>query len=170
MVKLLVHLADLVARRCFRSSGYSPFAFTLERARDTTHMEPEASVRSFRPLAVACGAGGNRVRWMASDFGAELSDLVHLRTDRHLDRVSFHAARNSHWHLYSFGYRNLGNAPWIRTVHFAIGKPIALDAAVMDGRVDDHSNGNRSRNYGTQPHPGCARAAKGCGSITEPNQ
>ena len=163
MVKLLARLADLVARRCFRSSGYSPVALALERARDAAQVEPEASIRSFRPLAVARGAGGNRVRWMASDFGAELSDLVHLRTDRHLDRVSFHAARNSHWHLYSFGHRNLGNAQWIRAVHFAIREPIALDAAVMDGRVDDHSNGNRSRNYGTQPHPGCARAAKGRG-------
>src|SRR5439155_370999 len=70
---------------------------------------------------------------------------------------------SSYWHLYSFGHRNLGNAQWIRAVHFAIREPIALDAAVMDGRVDNHSNGNRSCNYGTQPHPGCARTAKGRG-------
>src|SRR5437879_12493470 len=147
MVKLLARLADLVARRCFRSSGYSPFAFALERARDAAQVEPEASIRSFRPLALARGAGGNRVRWMASDFGAELSDLVHLRTDRHLDRVSFHAARNSHWHLYSFGHRNLGNAQWIRAVHFAIREPIALDAEVIDVRVDTNGNCYRSGNY-----------------------
>src|SRR5207244_9593921 len=83
MVKLLARLADLVARRCFRSSGYSPVALALERARDAAQVEPEASIRSFGPLAVARGAGGNRVRWMASDFGAELSDLVHLRSEEH---------------------------------------------------------------------------------------
>src|SRR5260370_4643981 len=43
-----------------------------------------------------------RSRRMAPNFRTQLSCFVYLRSDRHLDRVSIHAARNSHWHLYSF--------------------------------------------------------------------
>src|SRR5260370_39382267 len=117
MVHLLANLADVVARGCFGRFGDSSLAPSLERAYNATQVEPEASMGSFRALAVACRAGGNRVRRMVSDFGAELSDLVYLRSDRHLDGVSIHATRNSHRHLHSFGHRNLGNAPWIRAVH-----------------------------------------------------
>ena len=92
MVKLLANLGYLVARRCFRSFGDSSVAFALERTFHATKVEPEASARSFRAPVVAHRTGRNRVRRMVSNFCAELSDLVYLRSDRHLDRVSIYAA------------------------------------------------------------------------------
>src|SRR2546430_11886064 len=147
MGKLLAGLVYVVVRRRFRRFGCRSVARALERDVDPTQVEPETSNRSLDPLVAVGGVGRNRVWRVVSNFRSKLSDLVYLRTDCGLDRVSIHAARNRDWHFCSFGNRNLGNAPRIWSVHPGNKKPIALDAAMVDGRAHDHSDGDRGRDW-----------------------
>src|SRR5437588_724592 len=135
MVELLADLGHLVARRRFRNSDRDSAAFTLERAGVATQMEPAASDRSFSPFIIARCFGRNGVRRMVADLGRQLSDLVSLWSNRDLDCVPIHTARNCDWHFCSFGHRDLGNAPRLRSIYFANREPIAPDAASLDRGV-----------------------------------
>src|SRR5215471_9285450 len=116
-------------------------------------MERKGSARSFGTSAVAHCSWTNCLWRMAPDFGTQLPVLIYLRTNRHLDCVPIYAAGNRYRHFYSFVDRGLGNAERFRSVRLAHRKPIAPHAASVDGRVDDHSNGNLRGDRGTKPRP-----------------
>src|SRR6266852_1897382 len=108
MVELLANLANVVARRRFRRFGGRAVASPLEHSPHPTQVEPETGAGSFRPLTAANRFGRNGLWRLVPNLGAKLSNLLYLRANRYLDRVSIYTARNCHRHFRSLCDRDLG--------------------------------------------------------------
>src|SRR5260370_33794712 len=99
MVELLADLADLVAGRRVWRSDRRAVPTSLEYAKVPPRLESGRSNRGKCSLIAAGGAGGSRLRRLVSNFGAQLSNFVYLRTDCHLYFGPIHAAGNGPRHF-----------------------------------------------------------------------
>src|ERR1700730_19106895 len=103
----------------------------MECSIDASALDPPGRDRIRDSSVAAAWPGRNRFWRMVSHFGQKLSDLVSLRTNRDLDGLSFHPARNRNRHLHSLCHFDLGDAARVRAFSHGNRKSLAPDTASL---------------------------------------